>query len=174
MSKIFDKLEKNISDKKNSIKKKEEKSNKLWNKYYSEEKKIQKELKIDKDLNDLEKFVKKHITDQRVRKSINDHDNYLEVENTVPLPDGFSTTTVKIQFKNSKKLSYSAKDHHLENFKHSKDLYIIHVKLLGDPDIEYVIKENIREDKIFKINDREKAYEYFNHLFQKNILYLDL
>ncbi len=59
MNKIFDKLEKNISDKKNSIKNKEEKSNKLWNKYYSEEKKIQKELKIDKDLNDLEKFVKK-------------------------------------------------------------------------------------------------------------------
>ena len=46
MSKIFDKLEENISKNKDEEKRKEEKRNKLWNKYYAEEEKIQKELKI--------------------------------------------------------------------------------------------------------------------------------
>ena len=115
-------------------------------------------------------MVKKHIknTDRTVRCS----KNSLEVKNTVSLPDGYSTTSVKIEFKNSKELSYYAKDHQIENYKHSKDIYIVHVKLLGDPDIDYVVTENIREDKIFKINEKDNAYEYFNHLFQKNILYL--
>ena len=172
MSNIFDKLEENISNKKNKKKQSEEKRNKLWNKYYDKEKKIQKELKIEEDLLNLEKFVKKHIkdTDRKLSRS----SNYLEVENTVSLPDGYSTTAVKIEFKNSKELSYYAKDHQIENYKHSKDIYIIHVKLLGDPEIDYVVTENIREDKIFKIIDREKAYEYFNDLFQKKILYLDV
>ena len=102
MSKIFDKLEENISKNKDEEKRKEEKRNKLWNKYYAEEEKIQKELKIDKDLSNLEKFVKKHIknTDRTVRCS----KNSLEVENTVSLPDGYSTTSVKIEFKNTLKI----------------------------------------------------------------------
>ena len=83
MSKIFDQLEKNISDKKNSKREKEEKLKKLWKKYYTEEGKIQKELKINNDIINLEKFVKKHITDQKVIKVINDHNNYLKVENTI-------------------------------------------------------------------------------------------
>jgi hypothetical protein len=172
MSKIFDKLEENISKNKDEEKRKEDKRNKLWNKYYAEEKKIQKELKINEDLSNLEKFVKKHIknTDRTVRCS----KNSLEVESTVSLPDGYSTTSVKIEFRNGKELSYYAKDHQIENYKHSKDIYIVHVKLLGDPDIDYVVTENIREDKIFKINEKDSAYEYFNHLFQKNILYLDV
>ena len=174
MSKIFDQLEKNISDKKNSKREKEEKLKKLWKKYYTEEGKIQKELKINNDIINLEKFVKKHITDQKVIKVINDHNNYLKVENTISLPDGYSTTTVSIEFKNSKKPLYSIKDHDLENYKHSKESYVVHVKLLGDPDIDYVITENVMENKIFKIDDREKAYEYFSNLFQKHILYLDV
>ncbi|WP_440697516.1 hypothetical protein [Candidatus Pelagibacter sp. HIMB1709] len=172
MNDIFDKLEKNISENKNKSNSKKEKTAKLWSKYYAEEKKIQKELGIEKDLIKLEKFLNKHIDNDniKVRRSINNH---LTVEYSISLPDGYSTTGVKMEYNNSKELDYHASDPDLEKYKHSKDSYVIHVKLLGDPDIDYVYTENVREEKIFKMKDKEKAYEYFNDLFQVRILHLD-
>lgn len=172
MSDIFDKLEKNISENKNKAKEKKDQTDKLWIKYASEQKKIRKELNIEKDLVDLEKFVKKHIkgSNQRVTRS----KTYVTITNTISLPDGFSENSVKLLYRNNNELHYSAKDKQLENYKHTKDSYVIDVKLLGDPDIDYVVTETVREEKTFKLKDKEKAYEYFNQLFQKNILYIGI
>ena len=172
MDDIFDKLEKNISENKDKANKKKEKTSKLWRQYHVDRNKITKELGVEKDLIKLEKFIKKHIDndDITVSRSINDH---LTVEKSISLPDGYSSTSVKIEYINTKELDYGVEDTKIENYKHSKDSFIIRVKLLGDPDIDYVVTENVREKKIFKIEDKEKAYEYFNNLFQKKILHLD-
>ena len=172
MNDIFDKLEKNISENKKKEKDKEERTHNLWNKYSSEQEKIQKELIIEKDLINLEKFVKKHIkdTDISVRRS----KTYVKITNTISLPDGYSENSVKLLYRNSKELDYSAKDHQIRDYKHTKDSYVIDVKLLGEPDIDYVVTENVREEKTFNLKDKEKAYEYFNQLFQKNILYIGI
>ena len=167
---IIDKLDKKISDKKNKNKLKEEEERlederrlELFKPIQNFCKEVYKKHLAD-DFTRLEKLFVKHSQNQEVIE-INFHtDGLLSSLEVVLVYDrnNYHTQEIKIQFEHKNKKGVS---------RYSKDLKSMKVYKYLDTNLCLRVYSctSSAEYKEFELKDKEKAYEYFADLFQKEI-----
>jgi hypothetical protein len=165
---IIDKLDKKISDKKNKKRLKEEeerleyeKTQKLFKPISNFGTDVYKKNLAD-DFVKLEKLVKKHTQNLKAITIDSYHyglQSYIKIE----LPWGLNyTQEARIQFihKNTKSVST-----------YNSDLKSIKAYKFLDTNFCLIVSESFNSNsKKFELRDKEKAYEYFIDLFQKEII----
>ena len=168
---FIDKLDKKLSDKKNKKKLKEEEERLKYEKRVELFKPIQNfcmevyEKHLADDFIKLEKLFKKHTKNQKaIRILFNSRGllSKLEIELTYD-EINYHTQEIKIQFwhKDKKEVSlYSNELEHIKAYKFLDTNLCLRV---------YSCTASVDYTE-FELKDKEKAYEYFNDLFQKEII----
>tara|TARA_B100000787_G_C16161103_1_gene281440 strand:+ start:98 stop:634 length:537 start_codon:yes stop_codon:yes gene_type:complete len=176
MSDIFEKLDADISLKKEDKEKKEQEINSFWkkiDKFYNEV--FNKNFKG--DYQKLEKLVSKHINTKvdAIKYSNNvylDHKLEFVVEHSGP--DNTFTEAVSIKMMDKKSLSTLAKIDHLKKYKFEEENFALEVSHLGEEDHDSMLSDRPTiQSKIFDLKKKEDAYKYFVDLCNKNILQID-
>ena len=167
---IIDKLDKKISDKKNKNKLKEEEERLEAKRIQDLFKSIQDfctevyEKHLADDFTRLEKLFVKHSQNQEVIEINFHNDGLLSSLDVVLVYDrnNYHTQEIKIQFEHKNKKGVSC---------YSKDLKSMKVYKYLDTNLCLRVYSctSSADYKEFELKDKEKAYEYFADLFQKEI-----
>jgi len=158
---IIDKLDKKILDKKSAIKLEDDEKNKLWKKIYNFGGEVYRKNVAD-DFIKLEKLFNKHIEkDDKVSvtltKGFKAHLSITELYS-----DNYHSIQIELDHKDKESVSSFSS----ETIKEMKAYKFL------DTNYHLKVSSEVNENKEFELKNKEKAYEYLNDLFQKEMLLL--
>ena len=172
---LIKKLDKDISKKKKEKDNKETLINELRDKIYKFEKEVYTKY-LSKDFIELEKIYRKH-TSKEEGISVDFRSNIYEIRIDKEYTfNEYSLEGIEIKLFHNKRVPFYIDDEIklLKNYKFVESNFNIKICELGDwsDNSTFSASRIIKSEKEFKIQEKEKAYEFFNELFKKKILYL--
>ena len=172
MSDIFDELDNDLSENKKKKSSDEVAKDKLNKEFDQFEDQVCKNH-FRKDFEKFVKLIEKH-KDKNSDISTYDKLNYLEVTRSQLVLDEYTSEQVLMETVLLKEpdIIFSILDlNEMKKYKLKESDFGLRVSLKGDemhhPEYDY---RDTLESKIFKIEDKEKGYKYFNDLLKKSIL----
>lgn len=172
MSDIFDELDNDLSDNKKKQTSDEAAKDKL-NKEFDqlEEKVCNKNFR--KDFKKFVKLIEKH-KDKSSDITTYDRLNYLEVTRSESILDDYISDQVLMEtvYYKEPDIIFSVLDlNEMKKYKLKESDFGLRVSLKGDEmhNPEYDYRDTL-ESKLFKTEQKEQAYKYFNELLKKNII----
>ena len=172
MSDIFDELDNDLSENKKKKSSDEVAKDKLNKEFDQLEDQVCKNH-FRKDFEKFVKLIEKH-KDKNSDISTYDKLNYLEVTRSQLVLDEYTSEQVLMETVLLKEpdIIFSILDlNEMKKYKLKESDFGLRVSLKGDemhhPEYDY---RDTLESKIFKIEQKEQAYKYFNELLKKNIL----
>tara|TARA_B100000579_G_C22217406_1_gene570083 strand:+ start:31 stop:552 length:522 start_codon:yes stop_codon:yes gene_type:complete len=172
MSDIFDELDNDLSENKKKKSSDEVAKDKLNKEFDQLEDQVCKNH-FRKDFEKFVKLIEKH-KDKNSDISTYDKLNYLEVTRSQLVLDEYTSEQVLMETVLLKEpdIIFSILDlNEMKKYKLKESDFGLRVSLKGDemhhPEYDY---RDTLESKIFKIEDKEKGYKYFNDLLKKSIL----
>jgi hypothetical protein len=172
MSDIFDELDNDLSENKKKKSSDEVAKDKLNKEFDQLEDQVCKNH-FRKDFEKFVKLIEKH-KDKNSDISTYDKLNYLEVTRSQLVLDEYTSEQVLMETVLLKEpdIIFSILDlNEMKKYKPEESDFGLRVSLKGDEmhNPEYDYRDTL-ESKIFKIEDKEKGYKYFNDLLKKSIL----
>ena len=172
---LIKKLDKDISKKKKEKENKETLIKELRDKIYSFEKEVYTKH-LSKDFIELEKVYKKP-SSKEDGISVNFLSNIYEIRIDKECTfNEYSLEGIEIKLFHNKQFPFYIDDEIklLKNYKFLESNFNIKICELGDwrDDTTFSASRIVESEKIFKIQEKDKAYRFFNDLFNKKILYL--